>query len=533
MATWRLLPPPAAALALAACALSGSEPQPAQNPQGLVAALRSPDPRVRAAAMEGLDRPGPHTPSQVSALVAALGDADPYLRGAASLALGRIGAPAVAALARALGDPEVARRRSAAIALGRVGHPALAALAGLRDALADPDAQVRHAAAVAVGGLGTPAEATAPALVKLLADREEEVRAAAAQALRSVDPQGRTAALGREALAATLDRLVPELMSELKVPGVAVALVLDGRLAWSRGYGVRKAGGPEAVSAGTVFEAASMSKPVFALLALQLAEQGRLDLDRPLADYGGEPHLPGLPGRNRITARMALSHTSGLPNWRPGGEELEGPVPLLFEPGSRFNYSGEGFFLLQRTLERITGQPLDRWAEARIFKPLGLAATGFAWTPALGSRQATGHGDGGRPLPRSRYVHPNAAYTLYTTAEDYARILVEVLRAERGGSTLVSRASVQAALARQVRLDARPPIERPGEARGTEVYWGLGWSLNATGRGDIAHHGGSNRTGFRCFSQFSPTRGSGLVILTNGSQGGDLWTRVVASIGDL
>ena len=65
------------------------------------------------------------------------------------------------------------------------------------------------------------------------------------------------------------------------------------------------------------------------------------------------------------------------------------------------------------------------------------------------------------------------------------------------------------------------------------MFWGLGWSLNATGQGDIAHHGGSNRTGFRCFSQFSPTRGSGLVILTNGSQGGDLWTRVVASIGDL
>ena len=88
-------------------------------------------------------------------------------------------------------------------------------------------------------------------------------------------------------------------------------------------------------------------------------------------------------------------------------------------------------------------------------------------------------------------------------------------------------------LRHQVRLDARAPIERPGAARGRDVYWGLGWSLNATGQGDVAHHSGSNSTGFRSFCQFSPTRGSGLVILTNGSQGSELWTRLVAAIGDL
>jgi len=76
-------------------------------------------------------------------------------------------------------------------------------------------------------------------------------------------------------------------------------------------------------------------------------------------------------------------------------------------------------------------------------------------------------------------------------------------------------------------------MERPGAAQGRAVYWGLGWSINTTAQGDIAHHSGANSTGFRCFSQFSPTRGSGLVVLTNGSQGGELWTRLVAAIGDL
>jgi hypothetical protein len=88
-------------------------------------------------------------------------------------------------------------------------------------------------------------------------------------------------------------------------------------------------------------------------------------------------------------------------------------------------------------------------------------------------------------------------------------------------------------LRHQVAVGAREPMERPGAAQGQAVYWGLGWSLNTTAQGDIAHHSGANRTGFRCFSQFSPARGSGLVVFTNGTQGGELWTRLVAAIGDL
>jgi CubicO group peptidase (beta-lactamase class C family) len=513
--------------------LSATPPPRKLDPQALVVALASTDPRVRDAAMAGLERPGPETAAAVTALVAALISPDLYLRGAAALALGRTGAPAVPALVQALQDSNAELRWSAAIALGRIGAPARAALPALAAALADPDGNVRHSVAVAVGSLGEAARSTAPALTQLLGDRDDSVRAAAALALHQVDPLGRTAQLSRDALGVTLDRLVPALMTELKVPGVAIALIQDRRLVWSKGYGVQNAVTKEPVTPATVFEAASMSKPIFAMLALQLVEQGRFELDRPLAEYGEELITPDLPDRRLITARMALSHTSGLPNWRPGGEEREGPVPLLFRPGSRFSYSGEGIFQLQRTLERITGQPLHRWAEDRLFKPLGLAAAGYAWTPNLANRQATGHRDDGTPLARSKYLHANAAYTLYTTADEYARLLIEAMRAERGESHLLTQGSARSALARQVRLDARAPIERPGAARGTAVFWGLGWSLNATEQGDIAHHGGSNMTGFRCFSQFSVGRGSGLVILTNSTQGGELWTRVVASIGDL
>ena len=135
-------------------------------------------------------------------------------------------------------------------------------------------------------------------------------------------------------------------------------------------------------------------------------------------------------------------------------------------------------------------------------------------------------------LSTSKYLHPNAAYSLYTTAGDYARLLVEVLEAEQGRSTLLSQQDAREMLRHQVSVSSRDPIERPGAAQGRAVRWGLGWSLNETAQGDIAHHSGANQTGFRCFSQFSPSRGTGIVILTNGLGGGELWTRVIAAFGD-
>ncbi len=107
------------------------------------------------------------------------------------------------------------------------------------------------------------------------------------------------------------------------------------------------------------------------------------------------------------------------------------------------------------------------------------------------------------------------------------------MKAEQGGSSLLSRVAAQQMLQPQVAVDAREPIERPGAAQGQAVFWGLGWSINRTAQGDIAHHSGANSTGFRSFSQFSRSRGTGLVIFTNGAQGDALWKRLVVAIGDL
>ena len=276
-----------------------------------------------------------------------------------------------------------------------------------------------------------------------------------------------------------------------------------------------------------------MSKPVFAYVVMKLAELGRLDLDAPLAAYLPEEHPPAQPEKARITARMALSHTTGFPNWRKGDEEREGPLPVTSSPGSRFAYSGEGIFYLQRAVERITGEPLDVLAGEMLFEPAGLRHMSYVWTPELDAALAAGHTAEGAFLLKTKYTHPNAAYSLYTSAADYAAFLVEIMKADRSASHSLSRRSLDAMLAHEVALDARDPIERPGAARGTAVWWGLGWSINATASGDIAHHSGSNRSGFRCFSQFSPSRGSAIVVMTNGAGGGELWTRLISRVGDL
>lgn len=498
----------------------------------LTAALGDPEPEVRESAAEALGRLGPSAAAAVEPLIAAFADEDPYLGGAAAIALGRIGAASVPALVEALADERENVRWCAAIALGRLGPPASAAAPALVRALGDANGEVRACAAFALGAAESGAIDAMPALAGALSDRDEDVRRAARIALAQVAPSFRAAPPAREEVIATIDRLVPRLMEEHHVPGVSIALIDEGRVAWSKAYGVSDAAKGTPVTAETLFEAASMSKPVFAILALQLADKGRLDLDRPLVEYWSEPVVPDQPGRRHITARMAVSHTTGLPNWRPGEEEREGPLPLLFEPGTRFGYSGEGVFYLQRVVEQLTGQPLDLLARAALFDPLGLKRSSFAWSPEVERVLASGYGEDGSFLTRSKYTHPNAAYTLYTTAEEYAGIIVEVMNAVRGRSKVLSEASAREMLRPQVALDARDPIERPFSGEGRSVQWGLGWSLNATAGGDIFHHSGANRTGFRCFSQFSLDRQSGLVIMTNGLGGGELWTRLVATIGD-
>src|SRR5215203_5417573 len=172
----------------------------------------------------------------------------------------------------------------------------------------------------------------------------------------------------RKDLVPELERTISRLMMEGEVPGLQIGLVRGGKVDWIKSFGVKNAETGGAVTDETIFEAASLSKPVFAYAVMKLVEAGRLDLDKPLQSYLSEPYLPGDDRINKITARMALDHTTGFQNESRPGQ----PLKINFAPGERFSYSGEGLLFLQRVVEKITGEKFDVFMRRTVFEPLGM-----------------------------------------------------------------------------------------------------------------------------------------------------------------
>ncbi|MCP4782377.1 MAG: serine hydrolase [Fuerstiella sp.] len=328
---------------------------------------------------------------------------------------------------------------------------------------------------------------------------------------------------GQPALTAALrkkvDRLeqqLDDLMIEHNVPGVSCALVADRQLVWSRGYGVRCAGSDQPVEPDTIMEACSMSKPFFSYLLLKLVEEKKIDLDKPLVDYRAADNINDDSRHREITARMTLTHTSGLPNWRAGGWRSGSPLSLGFDPGTKFRYSGEGFLLLQRAVEEHLKTDLDSLSLACLVRPLELRNTRYVWDDRFTLRSSCGHDrDGDVKSQRKYYADANAAYSLYTSAADYAKFLVEIMKEDRGQSHSLS-------------AKMRAEMLAVGSHREDQnADWGLGWGLRlADGRRQV-YHSGSNGTGFRCYSEFFPDSGDGLVIMTNAVGGKELWQTII------
>src|SRR5262249_25961442 len=153
-------------------------------------------------------------------------------------------------------------------------------------------------------------------------------------------------------LIASLEKQIPKLMEEAKVPGLSIAIIKDAKLLWRRGFGVKGVTSQEPVDDDTLFEAASTSKPIFAYLIMMLCQKGVMDLDTPLTKYTSELFLKDDPRLNLITARHVLSHTSGFQNWRT----KEQPLKIHFKPGEKWSYSGEGYSYLQSIATHLTGK---------------------------------------------------------------------------------------------------------------------------------------------------------------------------------
>jgi hypothetical protein len=307
------------------------------------------------------------------------------------------------------------------------------------------------------------------------------------------------------------------LTTEATVPGLAAAIIQDGRLDRHVCCGVRRAQSARVVDENTVFEAASLTKPVFAHMVLQLVDQGYLSLDAPLGD-----HLPNyVPGDHRastITPRRVLSHSTGLPNWR----NAEWPLKSHFPPGDRFSYSGEGFLYLQKAVEAITRKQAHILVEQLVFEPFAMTQSSLIWNSRFDTNRAYPHDDFGRPALSFKPGEANAAWSLQTTTSDFARFLLAVL----DGSRLKPESA---------ELWLRPQIEvrhHGAECLGpsdgtvaTGVAWGLGWGLEPA-EGTFFHWG--DIPGGRAFTIGSIHDRHALVIFTNGAAGLSIMPELVA-----
>jgi len=316
-----------------------------------------------------------------------------------------------------------------------------------------------------------------------------------------------------------LEKDIPELMQKGNVPGMSIALIKDGKTYWTQGFGVKNAKTQQAVTNDTVFEAASLSKPVFAYAVLKLVDQRKLDLDTPLSKYLPGPYDVKDDDRvNQITARFVLSHRTGFRNWR--NDHL---LKIYFTPGERFSYSGEGFVYLSKVVEHITGESFNEFMRKTVFVPLGMTSSSYLWRPDYDERAATGHDPDGNIREKSKPDKVNAAASLHTTAADYARFIEAVLN----GTGLEPETRKQM-LAPQIAVDPECTncTDREPTMRSKEVFWGLGVGMERRANGDTFWHWGDNGA-FKCFMIAYPKQRRGLVMFTNSENGLSIHTEIV------
>ena len=345
----------------------------------------------------------------------------------------------------------------------------------------------------------------------------------------------------------SLQQIIETGMEVAGIPGIALCIIEGNSLAETQVFGVKDSETREPVSADTVFQAASLSKPVFTYGVLSLVQEGKFDLDRPLHDYLPLPESEEIPQLKQITARQALTHTTGIQNWR---FDKEDKFEFAFEPGKGFSYSGEGFFYVQDVIEHLTGQSIESFLQERVLRPMGMSHSMYTWHTELETSMSMGHRDRGKKsvpwnmrqgrkmleiatqmdkpmddwLVQDYYnilpqVHPdlaplpnnllaNVAGSLLTSAPEYAQFLLHLLDAKDGFARQM--------LAPQHRLN-------------NVLSWGLGIGLENVSGESCFWHWGDNGS-FKNFMFGNPAAGNGIVIFTNEERGLDLCRRIIREV---
>jgi CubicO group peptidase (beta-lactamase class C family) len=314
------------------------------------------------------------------------------------------------------------------------------------------------------------------------------------------------------------------------VPGVSVAVVKDGKVAWSKGYGIANSETETFVGTSTLFQAGSISKPIAALAVLKLADQGKVDLDRDVNEYLTSWRVPSYEFDEKVTIRRLLTHTAGttvhgFPGYKPteqfpddnmvlNGEGNTDKVIVDTEPGSNWRYSGGGYTIMEKVVEDVSGMAFQDYMRIEILDPIGMKLSTYEqplpedrWPEASAAYDAQGN-----LIEGSWHNYPEqAAAGLWTTPEELAIYITHIQGIVAGKSGILSRDMVMEMLTKH------------------QNDWGLGPGLRNEGDSLLFGHGGKN-AGFTNNMMAFVYQGDGAIVMTNGDRGGALMNEFLTAI---
>ena len=319
-----------------------------------------------------------------------------------------------------------------------------------------------------------------------------------------------------------IDADMERLMAAASVPGLALALIEDGKVFRLRAYGKADIAAGRPLRTDSIIYGASLTKAAFAYMVMQLVDEGVIDLDaalprqlrKPLPDYPDFADLAGDERWRQITPRMLLSHSSGLLNWRWINADKK--LDIKFAPGSRYVYSGEGIQLLQLVVEERTGQPVAQLMQQRVFDRFGMKDTSMVWRADFAGREVTHYGAAGESIVHARRTRGRAAGSMDTTLADFAQFFAGVLR----GDGLSARAHATMLSPQLAIVSPRQfPSHWPGATDANQsigLSAGLGWPVYNSPLGPAFFKEG-NDDGTNNFAFGLVRQRSGVLMLSNSS----------------
>ncbi len=328
-----------------------------------------------------------------------------------------------------------------------------------------------------------------------------------------------------------------ERMRLMKIPAVSIAVVNNGKLEWAKAYGYRSTDSLQRADTQTLFQAASVSKPIAAFGALTVVERGKLGLDTDINQYLKSWHTKPSPfsSQKPITLRGLLSHTAGLTVHGFGGYANGRAIPTVVQilngekpansppvvsdtvPGTRSQYSGGGYVVMQQAITDVTGETFPAFMQKTVLTPLGMTHSTYE-QPLPESRQtnvSVAHFGNGKKIPGNWNTYPEMAPAgLWTTPSDLAQYIIEVQQSLQGkGSHILSEPMTKAMLTNQL---------------GSH---GLGPEVRGSGNELVFSHNGGN-AGYRCLFYALAKTGQGVVIMTNSDRGMELIDELMRSVSN-